>query len=188
LRLPPELRSRIWEYVLAGHTPRSVDVNPGRARIMRMIPSRDKCMHGMDLLRTCRQIYAETALLPYKTNIFSFSPYTNIKHDLKYMKPFQRAQIDKIQIELPHSGGDISYLLSYTLKKDSLEFLPNLKDIHVVCFTYHTVFAANRGMVQQKLEVDEVDVRNRLDVLLAGCYLATTCEIVEESWDAYMDR
>lgn len=71
LQLPPEIRFQIWEYVLVGH----VFVTGSEYRIEDPEHYCDPdCFeyHGIavGLLRTCRQIYAETALLLYKRNCF----------------------------------------------------------------------------------------------------------------------
>jgi hypothetical protein len=191
LRLPPELRSRIWEYALGGHTLRTIYLGARRRSVPRMVPSTAERMYGLDLLRTCRQIYTETALLPYKTNTFSFSPQGSTRYHLSYLKLFQRAQIDKIQIEASDIGVDMYRLLSDVLEKNSLAFLPNLKHITVVYFKYQRVWGEVHGtaqIVEVEEGVDEVDIRNKLDALAASQHLTFTCGIREESLYTYRER
>jgi hypothetical protein len=56
LRLPGGLRNRIYEDVFTGER----------------IPPKSKPQHCISLLFVCRQIHAETALLPYRYFTFSF--------------------------------------------------------------------------------------------------------------------
>lgn len=71
--MPPELRSPIWEYALGGHV---FDVTTRRIFQQRKRVTKAKVWDLLKdtfaLLRACRQIYAETALLPYKHNAFRF--------------------------------------------------------------------------------------------------------------------
>lgn len=100
-RLPPKLRSRIWEYALGGKTLRYTPIRRvGDRLIERMVPPVSKRTHGIDLLRTCHQIYTETTLLPYITNTFAFMYYYRAQHNLKSLKAFQRAQVTTIQVEV----------------------------------------------------------------------------------------
>ncbi|OSS50740.1 hypothetical protein B5807_04087 [Epicoccum nigrum] len=76
LRLPPEIRNRIWEYTVGGKV---LDVTYfQRYRSRRYVEevttiSKDSFpQHSHALLQACRQIYAETALLPFSKNTFRF--------------------------------------------------------------------------------------------------------------------
>jgi hypothetical protein len=101
LRLPPEIRCRIWEYVLGGMTLRSATFRLNDRRFTeRMVPPFSERMANISPRRTCRQIYTETALLPYKSNIFNFGTYPDFRFDLGYVKSFQRVHIEKMQIEV----------------------------------------------------------------------------------------
>lgn len=53
----------------------------------------------MALLRTCRQIYAEAALIPFKANTFSFWSFCGIEGLVKKRKRIQCNQISTIQLE-----------------------------------------------------------------------------------------
>jgi hypothetical protein len=76
-------------------------------------------------------VYAEIALLPYKTAIFATYHYSRLKKELEHLRSFQRAQIRDIQVEIwnPNLGlsgilleNDVSQMSGY-----NLEFLPALK-------------------------------------------------------------
>ncbi|KAF7446426.1 hypothetical protein Ptr902_09458 [Pyrenophora tritici-repentis] len=69
LRLPPEIRNRIWEFALGGMVYRVK--NPDSDRHRKLAPS-PKQPAGISLLRVCRQIYAEAAMLPSLLNTISF--------------------------------------------------------------------------------------------------------------------
>ncbi|KAF1932400.1 uncharacterized protein M421DRAFT_2031 [Didymella exigua CBS 183.55] len=74
LRLPPELRNQIWEYALGGH---AFDITTRKVFKQRKRIDKAKAwdlpINTFALLRVCRQIYAETALIPYKHNAFCFA-------------------------------------------------------------------------------------------------------------------
>ncbi|KAF2182931.1 hypothetical protein K469DRAFT_751818 [Zopfia rhizophila CBS 207.26] len=98
LRLPAEIRCMIYEYLLTGKTIYIVSnggtkykkcfrcvvysqgVNPFDARLQceTTRPPFEKCMTFLSV--ACRQLYKETALLPYKHNTWAFeSSYTFLK-------------------------------------------------------------------------------------------------------------
>lgn len=55
------------------------------------LPSR--CNHPLALLRTCRQVHNEAALLPFQTNTFSFLTSTGMNVFLKTLMAVQRRAI-----------------------------------------------------------------------------------------------
>ncbi|KAH8731111.1 hypothetical protein GQ44DRAFT_755879 [Phaeosphaeriaceae sp. PMI808] len=67
LRLPLDIRTMIWEYVL--ESGEIIKLFPIACVRHSKIP---KPTHRFQLLRVCRQIYVEAALLPYTLNTFSF--------------------------------------------------------------------------------------------------------------------
>ncbi|KAF3046619.1 hypothetical protein E8E12_011254 [Didymella heteroderae] len=98
LRLPPELRNRIWEYTLGGHvfdvTTRGIFKR--RKRIFKAkvwgLPK-----NTFALLGVCRQIYAETVLLPYRHNAFNFKSEDAFDWAL-CLRPVQQQLISKIYV------------------------------------------------------------------------------------------
>jgi hypothetical protein len=66
LRLPPELRHLIFAYALGGKT---FDIRYDRKS--EMAKNTTVSEHALALLSVCRQIFAETALLPFSSNKFS---------------------------------------------------------------------------------------------------------------------
>lgn len=66
LLLPPELRTQIFTYVLAGQTWKiRYDVRFGKTS------NQSRHHNALALLRSCRQIYAENQLLPFRLGLFS---------------------------------------------------------------------------------------------------------------------
>jgi hypothetical protein len=66
LRLPRELRDLIWTYTLSGN------IIKAEYRPVDKYPRATPLKHRFGLLRTCRQIYAETSSLPWTLSTFSF--------------------------------------------------------------------------------------------------------------------
>ncbi|KAF2132694.1 hypothetical protein P153DRAFT_363982 [Dothidotthia symphoricarpi CBS 119687] len=98
LRLPPELRNRIWSHVLGGKIFRASYQRPGQKYKLRSPPTEpDNCM---SLLQTCRQIYSEGALMPLSLNTFTIESPRCMKRLQKCLKEYQRKQIVSIQLEL----------------------------------------------------------------------------------------
>ncbi|CAN9355968.1 unnamed protein product [Alternaria alternata] len=66
LRLPPELRCLVFEYALGGNT-----YMIRYHRTSKAVKNTTVAKHALALLSVCRQIFAETALLPFSLNTFS---------------------------------------------------------------------------------------------------------------------
>lgn len=110
LKLPAEIRSRIFQYAVGGRT--------FQCRFRGVVLSRDQVVQLIDwhlerwhpdfevrggdknvfaLLSVCRQIYAETALLPFYTSIFSFSEERALQTFLKSRLEIEREAVYTIQ-------------------------------------------------------------------------------------------
>ena len=100
--------------------------------------------HPFALLRTCRQIYSDAALLPYKLNMFSMSTHTDIRLLANFL-PVQTAAITRIIFEFGRSESYISLETfleaiyfpqalagNRSLKSLSFPSLPGLKEVIVV--------------------------------------------------------
>ncbi|KAF2253367.1 hypothetical protein BU26DRAFT_400386, partial [Trematosphaeria pertusa] len=75
LRLPGKIRNAIWEYVVGGTTFDMHVKYRYKGRYAWRIPdakAANTTKNQLSLLRVCRQIYAETAILPFKVNVFKF--------------------------------------------------------------------------------------------------------------------
>ena len=90
LRLPPEIRNMIYTLIIDVVTVVFTKARLGRGRH----PIQD----GLALLRVCRQIHAEAALLPYALNTFVFWTFTSDLQAFLYgRKNEQIAAMRKVQ-------------------------------------------------------------------------------------------
>ncbi|KAF1360511.1 hypothetical protein EJ07DRAFT_177226 [Lizonia empirigonia] len=100
LCLPPEIRNRIWDYTLGHNTFRA---RPGcyrSRRIPRLTLAPDEPGINVAILRSCRQIYSETALMPVQLNTLAFSVIGDIVSVARRLKLHQRKQITTIRFEV----------------------------------------------------------------------------------------
>ncbi|KAF2034836.1 hypothetical protein EK21DRAFT_84956 [Setomelanomma holmii] len=91
LRLPPEIRAMIWRYALGYQNVWLSTVRP-----IKEASWTDRCQ----LLRTCRQIYSEAAMMPYKYNTFYVGTIANYSRHLN-LGNIQLAQHIRIRSTLP---------------------------------------------------------------------------------------
>ncbi|KAF2253363.1 hypothetical protein BU26DRAFT_399624, partial [Trematosphaeria pertusa] len=87
LRLPAELRNKIYSYVLGGRLWELKDTLTAG--------SREK--NSMSLLRVCRQINAETASLPFELGTFSFESLSALMQWSQRMPPKQRDAVRSVR-------------------------------------------------------------------------------------------
>ena len=88
------------------------------------------------LLRNCRQIYQETAVLPYQLNTFTIINLQSLKADLGRPTDFQREQIVNIRLDVTKRTG-LSFGVAGNaadLQQRNRALLPALKRIHVHVF------------------------------------------------------
>ncbi|KAF1912418.1 hypothetical protein BDU57DRAFT_551267 [Ampelomyces quisqualis] len=164
LRLPGELRNRIWEYVLGGRTlrPRLTPIPRSPEQLFQIAQELREPLLGFALLRTCRQVYMETALLPYKLNAYDFSSYITLKLHLRKGRRYQRAHIFDVNVWASLNCG---LFLGPTKERAmfsqyKLDFLPALKRIHVLISEYQVPDAQIESFV--------IKLRTELEVLLPG--------------------
>ncbi|KAH7076569.1 hypothetical protein BKA63DRAFT_594012 [Paraphoma chrysanthemicola] len=75
LRLPAELRNKIYAYVFYEGTyclKISNRTRPGHYLPEKVPVCLEQCNHALALLRVCRQVHAEAKLFPYWLNVFQF--------------------------------------------------------------------------------------------------------------------
>ncbi|KAI4684957.1 uncharacterized protein J4E88_004399 [Alternaria novae-zelandiae] len=147
LRLPPELRHLIFSHVIGGKTfeilyDRSGPYrSPIRERLSSKVPKRKfiaknitVAKNTLALLVVCRQIYAETALLPFSSNTFSASRPDNLKMWIKRFPPAVSEAITSIQLDafirsslLEHWVVDVSSIPQYKRLSSNLSSLKRVK-------------------------------------------------------------
>jgi hypothetical protein len=145
-------------------------------------------LQGLPLLRTCRQIYAESALLPIRLNTFSFTYDGWVNSHFKSMRTYQRAQILNLQIDLRDAQGLcipkaalVEGALSTGLYKHyKFDCLPALKRIHVLIFK----------SIQSGSSAEECkeNVLRQLKMLLPGGQVDVTFEVRQDSKARYIDK
>lgn len=96
LRLPGEIRNRIWGYALGNEV---IQVTPSISR------ANEHCFKFLDRpvaiapLRASRQIYHETALLPFRLNTFLLLRPIDVSQLERQLTPRQRALVRFIRFE-----------------------------------------------------------------------------------------
>ena len=89
LRLPAELRNKIYGYVLGGKDYKSPFWQAFESSQDELL--RDK--ESLSLLSVCRQIYKETSILPFQLNTFQFEHQSDLSAWIKTLLPGQRDAI-----------------------------------------------------------------------------------------------
>ncbi|KAL8721886.1 MAG: hypothetical protein Q9225_001522 [Loekoesia sp. 1 TL-2023] len=116
LRLPSEIRNKIYEYALGGNH-LEVDYEPHEHKYKTIKKQRYRTHYGgglyhecagegddipsslhLGLLRVCRQIYGEAALLPYALNTFVFESDWVMKRCFETLRPVQKRAMGKVSI------------------------------------------------------------------------------------------
>lgn len=85
----------------------------------------------MALLRTCRQVYAEAAIMPLTLTIFSTDCPSYAARDLRKLKPHQRRLITFFQMNSSHPANIGRLCRPYSL---IAKLLPCLQDLHIRLF------------------------------------------------------
>lgn len=149
LRLPPELRHLIFRHVIGGKT---FEIRYGRfesgsyrslirRRLSSKVPKRKfiaknitVAKNTLALLVVCRQIYAETALLPFSSNVFSAPRPENLKMWIKRFPPAVSEAITSIQLDalirlspLEHWVVDVPSIPQYKWLSSNLSSLKRVK-------------------------------------------------------------
>jgi hypothetical protein len=192
LRLPPELRYLIWKYVLGGQTLQFRFVKKKSSNMEGMVPPISERANGLDLLRVCRQVYAETALVPYTANIFAFYSWSYIKYDLIRLKNFQRREIMDIQLEVYSPSGlfaaqDMSEAEATKSRQLLATQLPALKRIHIIIFK-PSQGSGQVGSWDSFVDTATKNTREQLDILFAEKDLTITFEAIKYSQVQYRAR
>ena len=105
LRLPPEIRLRIYEHVFGGQRlwmgfrgPQYKDNCTthlaGHFYYFNMVKGSDRKL-GLRLLRVCRQIFTEATLCPYSLNEFTFESQKARRKFVKSMRPGKKQIVRK---------------------------------------------------------------------------------------------
>ncbi|KAH4611199.1 hypothetical protein HBI25_120090 [Parastagonospora nodorum] len=157
LRLPAELRIKIWEYALGGKEFRVFYVN-SRESLFKTKPSEGNNVFA--LLRVCRQIYSETAPLSFAVNSFSIKlGYRMSTTGFRLFQRYQIHQIKELRIEVssPEQLRCPGYPTGFQDLK--LGVLPELRRIRFCLFSGHkhgwdkSSFAESEKLLREALDL-----------------------------------
>lgn len=146
--MPPELRNEIWQYVFRGDT-----IRPD-------LTGRDGTPNRFSLLRVCRQIYNETAALPYKLNTIWFGQMAvNAKASMDRLPAAQRRAVTSIRFKLETYRDDCGGLRHGTAPFPASKF-PALRQIEVLVPDESILETFGRGYDDSEME----KLKNRIHV------------------------
>ncbi|KAH3914439.1 hypothetical protein HBI56_093970 [Parastagonospora nodorum] len=173
LRLPTEIQNRIWIYAIGGRTIRQ---SSGVVQDRVFVPEPSERTNTFALMRACRQIYAETALLPTTTNVFQLTNCSTFWIAPKSFRKYQLRQIIEVRVEVNdlHFQRCYEVYLKQLFEVNKLSIFPNLRSVHFcvhgskarvytslsVCSAFlHEHFgdqmrAAGYDMVVEKMDID----------------------------------
>ncbi|KAF2001236.1 hypothetical protein P154DRAFT_562839 [Amniculicola lignicola CBS 123094] len=144
LSLPGEVRNLIWEYTFGSldimirredYTNRSIPTGP--AYYQRGYPFNPSDLSNFSIPRVCRQIYAETATMPYSHSVISFSfkkpdGAEAVDHIEAFSKRFTQAARNAIQSVRPDAVISIAIAKGRGRVVQRLTTIfPNLKNLYV---------------------------------------------------------
>ncbi|KAF1944057.1 hypothetical protein EJ02DRAFT_432624 [Clathrospora elynae] len=180
LRLPPEIRNQVWELVLGGEVFRAVFTPSNLHTKYKLTSSPAEPTKEMALLRTCRQIYAEAAMMPLILNKFSFECVFEAKYVLSKLKTHQRKHIAHLQFELSRPSR-VSVLARSDFHRFRFPlpgYLPGLKELRVCIFSVSATDETARGE-------NERQVRKKLEPHTQGTSIELNVEQTEFDWESY---
>jgi hypothetical protein len=154
LRLPPEIRNRIWEYTL-GHTTFGINVPFSRYQKPTIKRPSNEPIINTALLRSCRHIYLEAALIPMRLNTFVFHDGTwMIKRAMKLLKTHQWRNIKNIRfvISSPNMWPEAGFGTPVATKGSFTRLFPAAKHVEVVlhpaCYPVSTTMAEAEACIR----------------------------------------
>lgn len=134
LRLPPEIRNIIWGHALGGKTFVAKSSTTTRSARTTLASSRKDPKNGSALLRTCRQLFLETAPYLLTHGTIEFAGQNVDYFDLHpALKAYQRDCVKRIRMSFP--GVDQTLQWEISRVKDlywTLLRLPALDEVEVL--------------------------------------------------------
>jgi|SRR5690242_15674709 len=147
LRLPAEVRNRIWEYALGGKIFDVIFIQTCRGRYVEektLIAPETFPENAHALLQVCRQIYGETALVPFSYNAFRFSREGAFDW-ARHLLPVQQMVIREVHI-LTHQAERMVGRMQFNGHKSympdafPIDVFPKIKKV-VIKVGYHNLYA-----------------------------------------------
>ena len=158
LRLPGEIRNKIWQFATSGYYVYGPYYEDGWGACSYSTQKFERDISAFQLPQVCRQIYTETATLPYTTNTFILL-YSWGKAWTDAMIPAYREAITSIYVDLDYCPTSPAWFLTIA---HLLKELPNLG---------HAQFSAAMVYMVQLVDEQAVDAPETME----------RCE-----WQAYM--
>lgn len=125
LKLPPELRNKIYDHVLEGMCVSLVKYNNSKPNHIEYIHSASGCAivgNPLNLLSVCRQVYLEASLLPYTLNSFQIRYSRAQEPQEDCLRSSQLEAVKKVA--LPAPTGSVRRLFI-----NVLQHLPGIQEI-----------------------------------------------------------
>jgi len=172
--MPAEIRNKIWKLVLGGKLYES-DWTLG----FYSPPTEPE--DATALLRTCRQIYSETAIMPLALGTFSVESVREAARSLKKLKPSQRKQITNLQftVRWPHIDwqlGTLCFALhSYALFRS----LSALRELRILVLSV-------KDPVVTRQKVEEA-VYEHLKPSIQNVPFAVKVDYTHQRWSDYVN-
>jgi len=128
--MPAEIRNTVWKLVLGGKLYKT----DARGKFY---PSLAEPKNATALLRTCRQIYSETAIMPLALTVFSTSSVQRAKRSFGRFKLRQRKQITILQFDIvsPESVIELTKFFFVRNKFILADSLPALQELRVEVYS-----------------------------------------------------
>lgn len=158
LRLPGELRNRIYEFIFEDIT---FEIKHS-AYIPTQSPN-PRPVHNLALLQTCRQIHSEAKVLPLVLRTICFRDMTGLNRLVRSLATDQRCAITSLRYKLISGRVNSTKMTEYNLMRyltihlpwwglnmHKMPVLPGLKRLHVQVgpqSTYHWISQQSRPRV-----------------------------------------
>ena len=128
--MPAEIRNEVWKLVLGGKVYRS-----NLKGTFLSLPTEPK--NAMALLRTCRQIYSEAAIMPLALTIFSVGSVREAMRSFNKLKLSQRKQITTLQFTIfwPTRVPDLMALCFAINRSGLLDSLLALRELRILVYS-----------------------------------------------------
>lgn len=133
----------------------------------------------MALLRISRQVYHETALLPFASNTFSITDHHRLKPPFNSFKVYQLQHITSVQLEMSDFSVDhpSDRFMSFgsAMRSNGLKYLPGLQRIHIyIIISIDSMKSVSEESKNQILEQVKSFVANRdlkISIEIVNCDL-----------------
>lgn len=148
-------------------------------------PKRSKRANIFAILRVCRQIYAETALLPVSVNSFSTKHSWSLRRAVRLWRAYQRNQLTELQIEITTSElqRPPEQWLIGLVEDGNFALLPALRRIRVCLF----LGRMPEGKVQPLAEYAKL-LYSAVGSKLASAGYELVVEEMDVSWRQHDDK